>query len=355
MAWTAPLLLACALAAAAPDDPARLADAYARAVREVNEKHARKPGTAREADLAKQLPASARRALDDLLAAKGPEAGAALRAAADAACDLDLAKDYERIAARLQALDEAAAAEAGVLVSRDRFVVRGEALSRAYCERFADVVEAVLRGYDEVFGFREWSKVPGKKLRFRLHRVPKIERPPHFAPEFPFHSQVDFPVADAEAFRSPTPDGKFLLYGLCHELGHVVSMWGTRTREDDHHTWAHYTGVAIVEHLADRPDAQDALRGLGDAKWRSLSKEREAAADRAPSTADRDGTMALWIALHDSAGPRAIGEAMNAIDAKDRRLRVNRVRYTTFDELRDALLATRLDEKTKRRVRELLP
>ena len=36
--------------------------------------------------------------------------------------------------------------------------------------------------YDEVFGFAEYSKVPGKKLRVRVHLEERITRPPHFAP-----------------------------------------------------------------------------------------------------------------------------------------------------------------------------
>jgi hypothetical protein len=211
-----------------------------------------------------------------------------------------------------------------------------------------------LTTYDRLFGFREYSKVPGKKLRFRVHLVPKIERPPHFAPEFPYHSEVDFPVANASGLTSPTPDGKFLFYGLCHELGHVVAMWGNRSTEEDHHTWAHYTGVAVVETLTNDPQYAPLVKNLTDARWRALSKEREAVKG-APSAKDRDGCMALWIALHDAVGPAAIGAAINALDAKDARLRVNRVRYYTFAELKGALVDAAKDEKAKKRVKELLP
>jgi hypothetical protein len=340
-----------------PDvESTELARKYADAVREINEAHARSPGDATEDQLAAKLPKAARQALEALLRAKEQDdLAAALATAAEAAADLDLEADFERLRARLEAVAPDQARRLGHLASRPRFAVRGQnGLSPKYVERFADVVEVVLAGYDEVFGFDEWSKVPGKKLRFRVHLEAEIERPPHFAPQFPFHSEVDFPVDDAETLKSPTPDGKFLFYGLAHELGHVVAMWGDREREEDHHAWAHYTGVTVVEHLARDPDRKDVLKGLGDARWRSLEKERESAKSVEPSLASRESVLALLIALHDEVGPRALGDAIDRLDAEDDRLRINRVRYYTFGELKSALLETLEAPAAKRRVRELL-
>ena len=58
------------------------------------------------------------------------------------------------------------------------------------------------------------------------------------------------------------------------------------------------------------------MKDLRDAQWRSLAKER---------------------------------------NAKDKCLRVNRVRYYTFAELKEGLLATLTDEPKKKAVRESLP
>jgi len=60
-----------------------------------------------------------------------------------------------------------------------------------------------------------------------------------------------------------------------------------------------------------------------------------------PSTAAREGIAALLGALHEEVGPLAVGAAINHLDAKDRRLRINHVRYYTFRELEDGLLETR--------------
>jgi hypothetical protein len=326
------------------------ADPYVDEIRRVNEEHAKKPGTTREADLAKRVGRPARQALERLLKAAPPPADDLVRCG-EAALDLDLLEDFERVSARL---DEAGRARLGAAVSRPRFIVRGFGVDAAYLAEFAAVVDAVLDGYDAVFGFNEWSKVPGKKLRWRVHLEEKIVRPPHFAPQHPFHSEVDFPVVDPKAFSSPTSDGKFLFYGLCHELGHVIAMWGDRAKEEDHHAWAHYTGLAVVDHVTKAAAAQPFMKNVRDVRWRSLEKER-AAIKAKPSLDDRDGVMSALVALHDRVGPKAIAAAINDLDAEDKRLRINRVRYYTFRELRGALLKTVKEPAKRKAVEEILP
>lgn len=344
---------------AAPEAPRPvhpLGRAYADSVKKVNTDHARKPGKAKEGDLAKKLPPQARAALDKLLGLKSaPEVLEALVAAGEAALDLALAADFERIEARLREASPEHARRLGAGVFRARFIVRGIGdFAPGYLERFADLVEGILGAYDEVFGFEEWSKVPGKKLRFRVHLEAKITNP-HFAPQFPFHSEVDFPVADPNEFRSPTPDGKFLFYGLCHELGHVIAMWGD-SKEEDHHAWAHYTGIAIVEHLSRAGGDHPFLKGLGDVRWRSIEVEKKRLGETAPSLADRDGVLALLLALHDQVGPKAIAAALNALDREDRRPRSRTgVRYYLFKDLKAVLLQTVKGPEAKRAVAKLIP
>ena len=355
-----PPLLALALLATQPvvlpwaDRAAKLARTYGQAIEKINRDHAAKPKGS-EADLAKRLPAKASKALAQLLELDDePEVFAACVQAGEAALDLDRIEDFESIRARLAASPEHAA-QLGVALSRPRFQLRGlGGLEGDYLENFAEVLQAVLEGYDEVFGFEEYSKVPGKKLRVRVHLEERITRPPHFAPQFPFHSEIDFPVADGEAFRSPTADGKFLFYGLCHELGHVIAMWGDRSREEDHHAWAHYTGVVVCERVLGEGKAK-ALRGLGDDRWRSMDTLRAEVEGAEPGLDSRQAVLVLLLRLHDDVGPAALGDAINHLDAKDRRLRVNRVRYYSFDELRSGLEATLKAKKARKRVADLWP
>ncbi len=349
-AWIASVALV--LVAAGPvraGDADAAADRYVKAVEKLNDEHARKPGDEDEAALAAKLPAAALEALDALLAEDlAPPTLEALVRAGEAALDLDRVEDFERIRARLLQVAPGAAAPLGIALSRPRFLARGlDGVEPAGLAAVADAFDEVLDAYDRVFGFAQWSKVPGKKLRLRVHLVPEITRPPHFAPQFPWHSEIDFPVIEADKFSSPTAKGQFLLYGLAHELGHVIAMWGDRSNEQDHHAWAHYTGVAIVEHLSkERADAS-ALKACRDARWRTLSKER-GEIDKAgtkPGRKDRDGVMALLVALHDLVGPAAIGEALNALDGGGKARRVNHVRYYDLDDFQAALLATKAGKK----------
>lgn len=315
------------------------AETYRDAVAKLNDAHAAKPGDADEAAFAKSLPKPAVAALQRLLA--DPKAAAAdLRVAGEAALDLDRIPDFEALRARLTELAPEDAPKLGIALSRTRFLLRGvDGVEPPALEAIADTLDLVLDAYRDVFHFTAWSKVPGKKLRVRVHLVPKIERPPHFAPEFPWHSEIDFPVVSKDAFLSPTADGKFLFYGLCHELGHVIAMWGTPRDDEDHHAWAHYTGVVVVEHLQKKQSGSAVLRGLRDAKWRTLTIERQELEKRGskPGLGDRDSVLALLVGLHDLLGPGAVGDALVALDREGRNQRVNRVRYYALKDFESAL------------------
>jgi hypothetical protein len=324
---------------------------YVQAVGKINEDHARNPGKELEESLAKKLPADAKSALQRVLLAKpAPALAPVLRQCGEAALDLDLTADFDAIRQRLEAVSPDEAKKLGRVVSRPRFVVRGIGdFADGYLDRFADLFDAILVAYDEVFGFAEFSKVPGKKLRVRLHLEPEIKQPPHFAPEFPWHSEIDFPVSNPTEFRSPTPKGQFLFYGLCHELGHVIAMWGDLQTMEDHHSWAHYTGVAIVEHLANKLKDAPIFQSISDVRWRSLEQERKLPDNQVPaSLQSAGGVMRLLLDLHDSAGPRAIGDAINFLDRENKSRRVNRVRYYRFANFRRALGATLKDDTKKK-------
>lgn len=364
MQLIAPLLLACSPALAG-EQPCllatpgteqsradRLAETYSRAVKDVNHKHASKPKHDNEDALAKLLPTKARKAIDALLELEGADTAAAMTVAAEAALDLALMEDFAKLRSRLEQSSPDAAAELGTALARPRFLVRciGE-FEPGYLESFADDFDLILDAYADLFGAWEWSKVPGKKLRVRVHLEPEITSPPHFAPQYPFHSEIDFPVINPAELTSPTEAGQFLFYGLCHELGHVALIWGDRSNEEDHHTWAHYTGVLVVEHLSSRANSK-LKRRLRDVRWRSLEREIEAHEDVEPNLETREGTMATWLALHEAFGPPALGNAFRFLEEENRLLRINHVRYCTFAHLRRALSSTlgknkRLHKKLK--------
>ncbi len=348
------LLAAFALAFCPTDDDkaSKQAEIYAEAVDKLNAAHARNPkGT--EAELAAKLPAKAAKALDKLIALEdSPGLLEGLVYVAEKALELDRIEDFNRAKERL-ARSEFREYDLGAAITRPRFQLRGRGVDEDYLEHFSEVFQAVLEGYDEVFGFEEFSKVPGKKLRVRIHLEEKIERPPHFAPQFEYHSEIDFPIVNADELVSPTSDGKFLFYGLCHELGHVIAMWGDRANEEDKHVWAHYTGVVVCEYVAEKHKKSRFMKGIRDERWRSYEAFEKEFEDVPPNTTSREGISALFRALHEEVGPKAIGDAINYLDEKDVRRRINKVRYYTFRELEDGLLETLKKKKRKKLVKNL--
>lgn len=345
-------LFALAIGSVPAQRPGDLARDYAQAIEAVNRAHAERPVAKDERALGDQLPAPARKLPAQLVKLPDSEAlREALAVAAAAALELDRLPDFELLQARLAALAPERADQVGIAVSRPRFVAIGtHGMAREGLVAIADVFDLVLDAYDEVFGLDGFSKLPGKKLRLRVHREAKITKPPHFAPQFPYHSEIDFPVVEADAFHSPTKEGQFLFYGLCHELGHVLAMWGDRQNEEDRHAWAHYTGVVIVEHLAGK--GLPPLRELRDVRWRSLEVERKrlAAKKVVPGPQDADTVFARFLALHDAVGPKAVGEALAAMDRAGKHTRIQRVRYYAMRDFQQALLATKAGRAAKKAV-----
>lgn len=83
--------------------------------------------------------------------------------------DLAIEDHFSRIRTRLLEVDPDSATKLGTALVRDRLVVRRfSELDDGYLEEFADLMDGVLDAYDKLFGFQEWSKVPGKKLRVRV-------------------------------------------------------------------------------------------------------------------------------------------------------------------------------------------
>ena len=339
-------------------DPERDAETYIAAVEKINAAHAKKPGTTTEEELHKKLPFDDVKALARLLKEKpSDEIASLLFKCGEAALDLAQLDHFQRIRSRLLEIAPAIAAQLGDAAARDRFLVRtiGE-FADEYSEHFANITDAILDAYDEVFGFKEWSKVPGKKIRIRVNLEERITRPPHFAPQFPYHSEIDMPVLNAKELRSPTPQGHMMFYGLCHELGHLIAMWGDRRTMEDHHAWAHYTGVAIVEHMAGAEKYRDITTNLRDVRWRSLKAERAREENQVdPSTRDKAGVMAFLLELHEVAGPRAIGAALNHMDENDAGHRINHVRYYSFADLEKALAAVVEDRDKRKEISAVFP
>ena len=142
---------------------------------------------------------------------------------------------------------------------------------------------------------------------------------------------------------------------LCHELGHVVAMWGDRSNQEDHHAWAHYTGIVICQHVSERFAGEGFMKEIRDARWRTIDKAAEGYGATEPGPDSYESVLALFVKLHEEVGPKAIGDAINFLDEEDRRLRINGVRYYAFDDLARGFEKTLKSKKQKKLVEELIP
>ena len=74
-----------------------------------------------------------------------------------------------------------------------------------------------------------------------------------------------------------------------------------------------------------------------------------------PSLADADGVLVLLRALHETVGSKAIGAAINLLDAQGKGPRINHVRYYSMKDFKAALIQVVKDPKGKKAIATLFP
>ncbi|MEE8467339.1 MAG: hypothetical protein V3T22_02730 [Planctomycetota bacterium] len=143
----------------------------------------------------------------------------------------------------------------------------------------------------------------------------------------------------------PVRGGPHVVYGLLHELGHVLMGW-----EDSRHQWAHYLGSVVTslvhEELGDkgwfRPYDYHAVEGLPrflrDIEGVDSGRDTDA------------GVARLFYAVQESFGMDVLGRACVWIRENRPGQPFEAVRLYTLDDLRDALFELGQDVE---RVREL--
>ncbi len=328
--------------------------AFAKAIDGIHAKavRARKPWT--EAELRARVPKRYLRLDDRYARIKNPAQKA--RALAELAllyAELAWTERIRPIRETLASLDEPLAARLGDFQESEHFVARVVGAEPKWGKAALRLAEAARKGYLERFGFTAVSKTPGKKIRILIHVNPELKRSRlYFHPSPRYHSELRFEVPSE---KSLTRAGKQrIVYGFCHELGHMVAMWGKyRVVEDDKHAWAHYTGALVVEDVYDE---------LGNEPWPTWTAFQRKASGRArlvgqvegrkPGTDSYESILALFYAIGEEFGTESYGKAWSWLEKKKRFRRLNRVPYLWLRDLEAALLAT-VPRENAARVREL--
>ena len=140
-----------------------------------------------------------------------------------------------------------------VTVSKPGVAVTTEGLDAAYAEAFAAILVEARREYRDVLGLSlpetislQARRDPAGQLRLWTDG----------------DSQLFLTVTSEDQLAPPARSGVFNVYGMCHELGHIVMYRGMRDLvglpEGVGEGWAHYAGSVVVEAVAGR---------LGDTIW----------------------------------------------------------------------------------------
>jgi len=140
-----------------------------------------------------------------------------------------------------------------ITIRKRGVIVRTNGIDAAYAEAFASILAEASREYDQTFGLPLPDPV---ELEARLDPEGKLRL------WTDGRSRLYLTVTSERQLAPPTKGGPHNVYGMCHELGHMV-MYGRMRNlaglpDGVGEGWAHYAGSVVVDAVAQR---------LGDAIW----------------------------------------------------------------------------------------
>jgi hypothetical protein len=142
----------------------------------------------------------------------------------------------------------------------------------------------------------------------------------------------------------PERGGPHIVYGLCHELGHVLMGW-----EDCRHQWADYLGSLLVEDVASELGVEawpQPYEIRAEGMKRFLKKIEGVRPDRSTDS----GTARMFYDVGESFGLEVWGKALDWIKKHRQGRPFYATRLYRLDDLGDALLALGRDPKEVRRI-----
>ncbi len=276
--------------------------------------------------------------------ADGPDALelASVREAVDAA---ERAGEIGRARELLAGLSPEEAARIGAFAETEHFVVRHIGVPAPALAALERVLEAAHGSLTARFGVERLGAVPGRKVHVHVTIEEGASTELFTDPESAAFSRIVL-RGPASALAPPTSGGPHVVYGFCHELGHVLAGW-----TDDRHQWAHYVGSQV---------ASDVDAALGEDVWpepydvngiEGLPRFLREIEGAEPSFGDDAAVARLLheIGLH--FGQDVFARALAWIREHREGEPFHAVRlYSLESDLRDALLAVTEDPETVRRL-----
>ena len=132
------------------------------------------------------------------------------------------------------------------------FFLRSDGVDQKARLALLEIMECAHESLTKRFRFTRVSAIRGKRIHLHLDIAPGNKTTLFTSPGSPDYSLIVL-RGEASALRAPTKGGPHVVYGFCHELGHVLMGW-----EDSEHQWAHYLGSYLTS---------DVYAKLGDKGW----------------------------------------------------------------------------------------
>ncbi len=134
-----------------------------------------------------------------------------------------------------------------IVYEKPGVIVRTTRIDRAYGEAFAAILSEARREYENTFGF----SLP-ETIVFEAKREPRKN-----VSLWTDGSSHIFLTVSSEHQLAPSPkSGIFNIYGICHELGHIVMYRGMKNQvglpDGVGEGWAHYSGSVVVDAVTER-------------------------------------------------------------------------------------------------------
>lgn len=256
---------------------------------------------------------------------------------------LELAEDADAANALIEGIAKDAPEEAdrmGRFHRTEHFLLRESGMDDVQVASLLNVMETAHAAIVKRFGFEQVGAVPGKRIHLRVTIDDGLGIKLFTNPGSGEFSQIVL-RGPPRALRAPTHRGPHVVYGLCHEFGHVLIGW-----KDSEHQWAHYLGSVITS---------DVHAQLGDDGWwdpydygtlEGLPRLQREMTGAKPGLGDKRRMASLFHEIGKRYGEDVYGKAVPWIRTNREGEPFRAVRLYEIADLRAALAVITRDEDT---------
>lgn len=276
---------------------------------------------------------------------------ATAEAPAEALDALEIAQAVEELDAAevAEALDEARRLSAKLLAggvpeqawdfeASEHYFLRSKNVDEKTRAALLALMECAHDSYTTRFGFERVSAFEKKRIHLHVEIGEGKDMQLFTSPASTDYSLVVL-RGEPRALRAPTHGGPHVVYGFCHELGHVLCGW-----EDSEHQWAHYLGSWVTSDVFARlgkdgwidPYDYHSLEGLP-----RFEKEIEGVT---PGVGEAAAVASLFQRIGERFGQERYGPAIAWIRANREGKPFSAVRLHRLADLAAALVALGCDE-----------